>query len=81
MRANAIGGEPVDFTHPNGSSSNTGLVASGSNNTVVISYTDEDQRVEDLYWTKTELSGDGDEMLEAGEKFQITIGNGTASAA
>lgn len=78
--ANAIGGESVDFTAPTADGSNTGAAASGSNNVVVISYTSEDQRVEDLYWTKTELSGDGDNLLEEGEKFQLTIGNATAGA-
>ena len=79
--ANALGGEPIDFTAPTGSDSD-GLADSGSNNVVVISYIDQDQRVDDLYWTYTELgSGDGDALLEDDEKFQITIGGATAGSA
>ena len=69
--ANALGGEPIDFTTP---TNNNGVAAANSNNVVVISYIDKDKRVDDLYWTYTELgSGDGDALLEDNEKFQITI--------
>ncbi len=79
--ANALGGEPIDFTAPTADGSNTGLAASASNNIVVISYIDQDQRVEDLYWTVSKLGdSDTDDLLEANEKFQITIGNATATA-
>ncbi|MDP2917644.1 MAG: hypothetical protein Q8O16_06925 [Dehalococcoidia bacterium] len=79
--ANALGGEPIDFTAPTADGSNTGLAASASNNIVVISYIDQDQRVEDLYWTVSKLGdSDTDDLLEANEKFQITIGNATAAA-
>lgn len=77
--ANALGGEPIDFTTPT-SDNTTGLAASGSNNVVVISYNDQDQRIADLYWTVTKLgNADADDLLEANEKFQITIGNATAT--
>jgi len=77
----ASGGEPIDFTAPSADGGNGGLAASGSSNKVVISYIDNDQRVEDLYWTKTALGdADADDLLEDGEKFQITIGNATAGA-
>jgi len=77
--ANALGGEPIDFTAPT-ADTNTGKAKAGSNNVVVISYIDKNQHVQDLYWTKEELSGDGDDLLEEGEKFQITVG-GVAGAA
>ena len=78
---NALGGEPINFTAPTADGSNTGLASSASNNVVVISYIDQDQRVEDLYWTVTKLgNADTDDLLEANEKFQITIGNATAGA-
>jgi flagellin FlaB len=78
---NALGGEPINFTAPTADGSNTGLADSSSNNVVVISYIDQDQRVEDLYWTVTKLgNADTDDLLESNEKFQITIGNATASA-
>ncbi|MBI2868673.1 MAG: hypothetical protein HYX96_02465 [Chloroflexi bacterium] len=76
--ANALGGEAIDFTVPT-SDVTTGLAASGSNNVVVVSYIDKDQRVEDLYWTVSKLGdADSDDLLEANEKFQITIGNAVA---
>lgn len=76
----ATGGGYIDFTAPNAPAGNTGVSAAGSNNQVVISYTDAYQHVEDLYWTMTPLgSCDADSLLEPGEKFQITIG-GSATA-
>ncbi|MCL0070029.1 hypothetical protein M1O53_02980 [Dehalococcoidia bacterium] len=42
---------------------------------VVISYLDQHQRVDDLAWKFTEHGvGDGDNLLEAGENFRITVG-------
>ncbi len=76
--ANALGGEPVDFTEPTPAdgANHTGLAAANSNNRVVISYIDQNQRVEDLYWTYTPIGSDnGNDILEANEKFQITIGS------
>ena len=79
--SNALGGEPINFTAPVASGGNTGIADSTSNNVVVISYIDQDQRVEDLYWTITKLgNADNDDLLESNEKFQITIGNATAGA-
>jgi len=78
-----LGGEPMDFTPPTANGTTNGGIAdtSVSTNVVVISYVDSDQRVEDLYWTVTQLgNADADNILEANEKFQITIGNGTAGA-
>lgn len=78
--SNALGGEPTDFTIPT-ADGNTGRATTTSNNVVVISYVDQDQRVEDLYWTITRLgNADTDNLLEANEKFQITIGNAVAGA-
>ena len=43
---------------------------------VVVSYIDQDQRVDDLYWTVTKLgSANTNNLLESNEKFQITIGS------
>ncbi len=64
------------------SSANTGLAASGSSNVVVLNYIDEDQTVNDLYWTVTKLgNADADDLLESNERFEITIGSGTAASA
>jgi archaeal flagellin FlaB len=75
-----LGGEPIDFTEPTADSA-TGLAASGSSNKIVISYIDQDQKVNDLYWTVTKLGDDdGDDLLELNEKFEVTIGSDTAGA-
>jgi len=79
--SNALGGEPIDFTAPTVPATASGLAHADSNNVVVIAYIDEYQRVEDLYWTVTKLGkDDGDDLLEASEKFQITIGAATAGS-
>ena len=79
---NVLGGEAIDFTPPTANTtSHNGLAANGSSNVVVISYSDASQRVEDLYWTITQLgNADADYLLETNEKFQITIGNAAAGA-
>ena len=78
---NALGGEPIDFTAPTAASDNGGTAASSSNNVVVISYIDQNQKVDDLYWTVTKLGkADSDDLLESNEKFQITIGNSTTTS-
>jgi len=75
-----LGGEPIDFTAPTADNA-TGLAASNSSNKVVISYIDQDQKVNDLYWTVTKLGDDdGDDLLEMNEKFEVTIGSGTAGS-
>jgi len=77
---NVLGGEPMDFTAPTADTA-TGVAASGSSNKVVINYVDQDQTVNDLYWTITKLGGsDTDDLLENNEKFKITIGSDTAGA-
>jgi archaellin len=47
---------------------------------VVINYIDSDQTVNNLYWTMTPLgTTDGDDLLETGEKFHITLGSYTTT--
>ena len=78
--SNVLGGEPVNFIAPTADSA-TGVAASGSSNVVVINYIDEDQAVNDLYWTVTKLgNADADDLLEDNEKFKITIGSTTAGS-
>ena len=75
--ANVLGGEAIDFTVPSGGS---GGVATGTANKVVINYIDQSQEVDNLYWTVTKVGNDdGDSLLEAGEKFQITVGGGATN--
>ena len=77
---NVLGGEAIDFIAPT-ADTNTGLAAASSNNTIVISYIDEDQREDDLYWTVTKLGkADDDDLLETNEMFQVTIGSVTAGS-
>jgi len=74
---NAIGGEPIDFTLPT-SNVTSGKANPGSNNVLVISYIDQSQRIEDLFWTTSKMgNADADDLLEANEQFQVTIGNAT----
>ncbi|MFA5316020.1 MAG: archaellin/type IV pilin N-terminal domain-containing protein [Dehalococcoidales bacterium] len=76
----ALSGEPIDFTEPTADSA-TGKAAATTYNKVIISYIDQYQQVDDLYWTATPMGkDDGDEMLESGEKFQIVIGSATAGS-
>jgi len=78
--SNVLGGEAMDFTAPTADTGNTGLAASASTNKVVISYIDDDQAVNDLYWSVTKLgSADDDDLLEQNEKFEITIGGSTGT--
>ena len=73
--ANALDGEAVDLTITADADSD-GLLsdeATKSHNTIV-SYMDKDQRVDDMAWTQSQIGkGDSDNLLEAGEKFQITV--------
>ncbi len=53
-----------------------GLLSDEANkvHTTVISYFDRDYTIADITWTKQGLGkNDGDDILEAGEKFQITV--------
>ncbi len=72
---NAGDGEGIDFRATT-DTDNDGLVSDETNrvHTTAISYADSRQRIEDLAWTKIALGrGDGDDMLEQRERFQITI--------
>lgn len=72
--ANVLGGEPVDFTIPTDAGGD-GVADTGSSNVVVINYYDQTQTVDDLYWTISKLgNADTDDLLEANERFEITIG-------
>ena len=73
--ANALDGEAIDLT-PTVDSDNDGDLGdeTGATHTMIISYVDNNQRVDDIAWTKTEVGkGDGDDLLEPGEKMQITV--------
>ena len=79
--SDVLGGEAMDFTPPTAASANNGISANTSKNKVIINYIDKDQTVNNLYWTYSALGiTNGNDILEAGEKFQITIGNNVTSA-
>jgi archaeal flagellin FlaB len=70
--SNVLGGEAIDFTPPSGGAAG---LATGIANKVVINYLDAVQQVDNLYWTLTKVgNANANYLLEAGEKFQITIG-------
>ena len=57
------------------------MAASGSGNKIVISYIDQDQKWNDLYWTINKLgNADDDDLLEQYEKFEIVIGSTTVAS-
>jgi flagellin FlaB len=79
---NVLGGDPIDFTAPAQSAGDTGTANSTtSNNKVVMKYIDSNQTVNDLYWTATPLGlTDLDDILDANEKFQVTVGSNVTGA-
>ena len=71
----ASGGGSIDFTPPNPSPDNNGLADPTSQNIIIISYTDANQHVDNLYWTlKQSGKSNGNNLLEEDEIFQITVG-------
>ncbi|NQT74573.1 MAG: hypothetical protein HQ553_17690 [Chloroflexi bacterium] len=70
--ANALEGEPINFTEPTYDSK--GTAAAASTNVMVMSYVDKNVRIDDLYWSYKVLGDDdGDTLLESGERFQVTV--------
>jgi flagellin FlaB len=66
---NIAGGEPVDLT-----------ATAGGKNVTVISYIDSTQKVQNLTWTKAFIGADdGDDLLDPGEKCQLTVTLGITS--
>ena len=71
--ANALQGKPVDLTAPS-DSDDDGLSDSDSKHSMILTFTDENQLVRDAYWTKTYIGdNDGDDLLEAGERAELTV--------
>ena len=78
--SSVLGGEAIDFTAPTADNA-TGKAASSSSNKIVLDYVDQDQHINDLYWTVTKLgNADDDDLLEQNELFKITIGSATAGS-
>ena len=73
--ANAQAGAAIDLTTTTDADSD-GLLSDEATrlHSLVIDFVDEDERVADITWTKTQRGkGDGDNLLEAGEKFEIVV--------
>ena len=73
--ANALDGESINLTTTT-DADNDGLISDESTKSHELSvvYTDQDQRTVDVTWTKVQIGkGDGDNLLEPGEKFSITV--------
>ncbi len=72
---NTGSGEGIDFRVTTDLDAD-GLLSDEANQVhrTIISYTDKTQRIDDITWTKTALGkGDGDDLLEDRERFQITV--------
>ena len=73
--ATTLGGEDVNLTTTTDSDSD-GLLSDETtkNHTLIVSFVDTVQEVTDMAWTKTAIAkGDGDNLLEPDEKFEITV--------
>ena len=73
---NSLAGEPVDLTAPytwDDSGTDPDIV-SGSTAATIVSYADENQRLSDVPWsTKFIGTNNGDQLLEDGEKAEVTV--------
>ena len=70
---NAVEGEPADLTAPS-DSDDDGIADSDGEHVMVITYTDKNQLVRDLYWTKKFLGdNDSDDLLETGERVELSV--------
>ncbi len=70
--ASALNGQPIDLTEP--MDNGNGTADGNSSNVVVVSYASKNIRTDDLYWQANQLGrGNGDDMLDPGETFEMTI--------
>ena len=70
---NGVGGEAVDLVAPSDSDAD-GISDTDGRNTLVLTYTDKNQVVSDIYWTKIFVGeDDSDDLLEVGEKGKLTV--------
>ena len=72
--ANTLGGEAINLTTTADSDADGLLSDETKTHTTVISYIDAAQEVTDIAWTQTAVGkNDSDSLLEADEKFEITV--------
>jgi len=73
--SNALDGEAIDLATTSDADSD-GILSDEATkyHTTVVTFINEDQRIEDITWTRTQLGkGDDDALLEAGEKMELTV--------
>ena len=73
--SNSLGGEAIDLTITTDTGT-LGILSDEANSlhTTVATYIDKNQRQDDTTWTILKIGReDGDSLLEAGEKFEITV--------
>lgn len=73
--ANSLKGSPMNLV-PTVDSNGDGLLSDESPklHSLVITFINEYQRVTDIAWTATEVGkGDGDTLMETGERFELTV--------
>ena len=70
-----LDGESADLTITVDSNADGVLSDEASpSHVLVITYMDKNQRLEDVAWTQAQVGkSDGDDLLESGEKFEITV--------
>ena len=72
--ANSIEGEAVDLAAPSDSDADGIADTTERQHKLLILYSDKDQLVNDLYWTKTFIGvSDDDDLLEIGERVELTV--------
>ncbi|MCH7625036.1 MAG: hypothetical protein IIC83_03845 [Chloroflexi bacterium] len=72
--ANSVEGEAVDLAGPSDSDNDGIADQTERQHKVLVTYTDKDQLVNDLYWTKSFVGvSDDDDLLEVGERVEMTI--------
>ena len=72
--SNSIEGEPIDLTEPADSNADGLADTEDRRHKVLISYTDDDQLKNDLFWTKAFVGADdADDLMEDGERVELTV--------
>ncbi len=72
---NSLDGEAINFATTSDADTD-GILSDEStkSHVVTVTYIDASQRIQDVAWTKSQIGkGDSDDLLEPGEKFEITV--------
>ena len=70
---NALSGEPIDVSEP-GDSYDDGIADSDSTHSLILTFSDKNQVVRDVYWTQAFVGNNhGDNLIESGEKVELTV--------